>query len=396
MFLQRILLKIKSFVLSAHFLYWLAFVLAVGSTGVAANVKIHNATNQIELASWQLEQEGKEFAKTIDQYKNLKNKITDYKNKGVDVKSVEEELPVLKTLIFGKTDYQAAQNKINELSNKLETLLAQKQEANKKAAAQKTTASKQVAKPTTTTTTTAPAPTGIVSGYSKQVINGKTVYMVTANLSSTRVLTITGDGQDCDNDCTTRSLGEYVGQLGGWAGINGTYFCPVDYASCANEKGWFYWMVYNSQINKLINYERAHVTYDPFFVFGTNRRAYFFSRATDFRSEEYFKSTYGTDIMGAIGMRPALVIGSHAVVDENNLEPKEKTAGNRSFIANKGDQVIIGVVKSANLVEVSQILESLGIDNAINLDDGGSTALFVNGSYVLGPGRNMPNAVVFQ
>ena len=381
--------RIKAFLFSHHFLIWLAFVVAVTSASGIALAKINQTNHQIEQANWLLRSESEQFNQTIAQYKNLKAKIADYKNKGVDVSSIEDQLAEIASLIFQKKDYQAAQNLINLLSNQLETLLAQKEAAAKKAAT-----TTKTTRPATTTTTTAAGQPGLASGYSKQTINGKTVYMVTVSLSSTRVLTITGDGQDCDNDCTTRSLGEYVGQLGGFAGVNGTYFCPVDYPSCADQKGWFYWMVYNSQINKLINYDRAHVTYDPFFVFGQNRKAYFFSRAADFKSEEYFKATYGTAIMGAIGMRPALVIGNHAVVDINNLEPKEQTAGNRSFIANKGDQVIIGVVKSANLVEVAVILESLGIDNAINLDNGGSTALYVNGGYVVGPGRSMPNAVV--
>jgi exopolysaccharide biosynthesis protein len=30
----------------------------------------------------------------------------------------------------------------------------------------------------------------------------------------------------------------------------------------------------------------------------------------------------------------------------------------------------------------------------MGLDQGGSTALMYNGSYILGPGRNIPNAIV--
>ena len=39
-------------------------------------------------------------------------------------------------------------------------------------------------------------------------------------------------------------------------------------------------------------------------------------------------------------------------------------------------------------------MKALGMDNALNLDSGGSTALW-SGGYKAGPGRNIPNAVLF-
>ncbi|MCL4385616.1 MAG: phosphodiester glycosidase family protein [Cyanobacteria bacterium] len=39
-------------------------------------------------------------------------------------------------------------------------------------------------------------------------------------------------------------------------------------------------------------------------------------------------------------------------------------------------------------------MTTLGLQNAINLDDGGSTALWYGG-YKAGPGRNLPNVVLF-
>ena len=41
----------------------------------------------------------------------------------------------------------------------------------------------------------------------------------------------------------------------------------------------------------------------------------------------------------------------------------------------------------------AKVLAAMGLENALNLDDGGSTALW-SGGYKAGPGRNIPNAVL--
>ena len=44
--------------------------------------------------------------------------------------------------------------------------------------------------------------------------------------------------------------------------------------------------------------------------------------------------------------------------------------------------------------ESARTMKTLGMENAMNLDEGGSTALW-SGGYKLGPGRNIPNAILF-
>ena len=44
--------------------------------------------------------------------------------------------------------------------------------------------------------------------------------------------------------------------------------------------------------------------------------------------------------------------------------------------------------------ESAKVLKALSIDQALNLDEGGSTALW-SGGYKADPGRNIPNAVLF-
>ena len=43
---------------------------------------------------------------------------------------------------------------------------------------------------------------------------------------------------------------------------------------------------------------------------------------------------------------------------------------------------------------MSQVLKAMGLENALNLDSGGSVALW-SGGYKAGPGRNIPNAILF-
>jgi len=57
--------------------------------------------------------------------------------------------------------------------------------------------------------------------------------------------------------------------------------------------------------------------------------------------------------------------------------------------------VYIGFVFNANMAASAQVMHAMGMDNALNLDEGGSSALIWNGSYLVGPGRSIPDAVLF-
>jgi hypothetical protein len=39
-------------------------------------------------------------------------------------------------------------------------------------------------------------------------------------------------------------------------------------------------------------------------------------------------------------------------------------------------------------------MKAMGMENALNLDNGGSTALW-SGGYKVGPGRDLPNVILF-
>jgi hypothetical protein len=101
-----------------------------------------------------------------------------------------------------------------------------------------------------------------------------------------------------------------------------------------------------------------------------------------------------TGVDSVLANYPMLVSGGN-VSFGGDSDPKHGSKGNRSFVGtNGGSTVYIGVVRSATLIEDAHVLKSLGLQYALNLDDGGSTALY-SGGYKIGPGRSIPNALLF-
>jgi len=44
--------------------------------------------------------------------------------------------------------------------------------------------------------------------------------------------------------------------------------------------------------------------------------------------------------------------------------------------------------------QIALVMQALGARDAMNLDGGGSVAMWINGGYVVGPGRQLPNAIL--
>jgi exopolysaccharide biosynthesis protein len=107
-------------------------------------------------------------------------------------------------------------------------------------------------------------------------------------------------------------------------------------------------------------------------------------------SSEWGRDT-GPD--SVIASQPILVSGGNVSFGGDG-DPKKGSRGNRSFIGTKGSTVYIGVVRTATVAETARVLKALGLDSALNLDSGGSTALYANGRYLAGPGRQTPFGIV--
>ena len=233
------------------------------------------------------------------------------------------------------------------------------------------------------TTTTPPG-----SGYQRVGANSDvgafTVDMVAGDLNSTRVIVDTASGSDCANDCPVLSLGDYVSRNGAIAGINGSYFCPASYPQCAGKTNSYDTLLMNKSKTYFNSANNVYSQVPAVIISGNSAR--FVSRSADWGRD--------TGVEMVLANHPLMVLNGQ-VVFGGNSDPKQGSKGPRSFIASKGSTVYIGVVYNATVGEAAHALKSLGLDNALNLDSGGSTALWANGRYLAGPGRAIPNAILF-
>lgn len=225
------------------------------------------------------------------------------------------------------------------------------------------------------------------AGYSNQVVKSDVgdflVGIVAADLNSTRVILDTASDSDCKNDCPVLSLADYVSRSGAFAGINGSYFCPADYPSCSDKKNSFDTLAMNKN-KKYINSDNNVYSTVPAVIFSGNS-ARFVGQSLEWGRD--------TGVDAVLAMQPLLVSGGNITFNGDG-EPKRGSKGNRSFVGASGSTAYIGVVFNATVAEAAHVIHTMGIQNALNLDDGGSTALW-SGGYRAGPGRNLPNALLF-
>lgn len=269
-------------------------------------------------------------------------------------------------------NYEEASERLTDLNNKLdEDRKKIEEELAKKAAVVVATASSE--------------PPG--SGYRRQsvatTVGTFTVDIVAADLGSTKVIVDTASGGDCHNNCPTLSLGEYVSRNNAYAGVNGSYFCPASYPSCAGKTNSFDTLLMNKDKVYFNSGNNVYSTV-PAVIFGGGWIR-FVGQSLDWGRD--------TGIDSMIANQPMLVQGGN-ISFGGDSDPKKGSRAGRSFVANKGNTVYIGVVFGATVAESAHALHTLGMENALNLDSGGSTALW-SGGYKAGPGRNIPNAVLF-
>jgi len=225
------------------------------------------------------------------------------------------------------------------------------------------------------------------SGFSRQRVQTSAgefvVDIIVADLRSSKVIVDTASDSTCTDNCPVLPLASYVSRSGAFAGINGTYFCPESYPTCAGKKNSFDLLVMNKN-KAYFNSDNNVYSQNPVAVFsGTSAR--FFSKAQDWGRD--------TGVDSVISNFPLLVINGQNQFGGNG-DPKMSSRGVRGFLAAKDTFAYMGFVRNATVAEAATVLQTLGMQHALNLDSGGSSALWFGG-YKLGPGRSIPNAVLF-
>ncbi len=224
-------------------------------------------------------------------------------------------------------------------------------------------------------------------GYARQTVSSErgsfVVDIISADLNSTRVIVDTASNSDCANDCPVLSLGEYAARSGAFAGINGSYFCPATYPQCAGKTNSFDTLLMNK--NK-VYFNSANNVYStvPVVVF-SGSSARFIGQSLQWGRD--------TGVDAVLANYPLLVSGGQNVYGGSS-DGKLTSKGPRCFVGASGSTVYIGTIYSADMGDAAATLKAMGIQNALNLDEGGSTALWNQGKYLAGPGRNIPNALL--
>ncbi len=316
-----------------------------------------------------LEEEIVNIQKTYDKTVITYESLLDLKTKTKDTASLDKLLSEALSLL-SKRNYSSAAANLKELDGKI--------------AAENAKITSQFSIPANVKeSNNAPA-----SGYSRQKVNSDVgeflVDIISGDLSSTRVIIDTASDSTCANNCPVMALSDYAARSGAYAGVNGSYFCPESYPSCAGKTNSFDTLAMNK--NKVyFNSDNNAYSTVPVAVFGSGF-ARFIGQSSGWGRD--------TGVDGVIANQPLLLSGGNITFGGDG-DPKKGSRGARSFVGANGNKIYIGVVHNATVAEVGHVLKTLELTDALNLDSGGSTALW-SGGYKVGPGRNIPNAVLFQ
>ena len=209
-----------------------------------------------------------------------------------------------------------------------------------------------------------------------------------ANQGSIKVVTDSANDDNCTNDCPVLPLADFANRNNGIAAINGMYFCPADYPACSDKKNSFDTLFFNSRLKKYLNSDNNVYSNIPFLVINSDGSPRFIGRSLEWGRD--------TGIQAGTAGNPMLVAGGNIAAVESNLDTKQKTVkSNRGAIVQKSPNLYLCIVSGATVMDSARAFKALGVDNAINIDGGGSSALWVSGSYKFGPGRSIPTAIIF-
>ena len=352
------------------------------------SLQYEEAKNELNMVSEEnitLKGEFTDFNDRAIQYVNTKNRIADYKTKSIDVGTTEEDLQVLYDKLLEEnyeefdSQYEVTDGFLTEKYNVYIAGIAAAQ------------AAAVVAQPV-------PAPATSYGQYGrnqyssyeqKNVSTDRGSFwadIVTIDLSNPNLRIITDTADERDNcwaeGCATKSLGAYVSENGGFAGINGSYFCPPDYSDCVDKPGSFDLAAYNSGIKKWVN---PYLKYKGLMTFNGRTPSFYYGREDSILQEI-------TVTAGIANHPPLLSNGSYVY---SGLDYKQEFIRSyRGGIGYGGGKVYLVVARSATVPDLAYVMKTIGAENALNLDGGGSSALYYDG-YKLGPGRLLPNAIVF-
>jgi hypothetical protein len=236
---------------------------------------------------------------------------------------------------------------------------------------------------------TRPAPPETGLGYNYQSVSTVrgtfNAHVIKERLSQVTVKTLTANVADCASNCPAKPLDQYASENGAYAGMNGTYLCPPDYAQCAGKVNSYDYAVYNSNLRRWINYNALNAQNGGLFFNGATTSVYR-------RTYVYFQSQ--TSISAAITNFPLLVQNGSVIDSTSEQNGSQLLKGTKGAIGVDGTYIYLVIVTNATVTDSAYVMQALGARDALNLDGGGTAAMWIGGSYKVGPGRLLPNAIV--
>lgn len=146
------------------------------------------------------------------------------------------------------------------------------------------------------------------------------VYLIKVALSDVKVITASANGDDCKDNCPTKSLAEHVKDNGGFAGMNGAYFCPPDYSSCSGKINSSDYAFYKSSSGKWLN-KGALSWGDTGLATFNGSSAKFYKKSSDYG---------GGSVTAGISNYPTLLNGGDVVINSDKLTSYQKRRERRS------------------------------------------------------------------
>jgi exopolysaccharide biosynthesis protein len=222
-----------------------------------------------------------------------------------------------------------------------------------------------------------------------------TVDIITIDLSNPRlkIKTLAATDTNCPSNCPAKSLASYYFGVKGFAGINGTYF-----DTSVSKRNYYFFPIYDSVKKVFINADQLkYPTTGPIMAFDTNNKFYYFKDSREFKSVTDFEQNTHSTLQAAFGNKPRLIEGGLNYLIDWEVDENQRTVkALRTAIGYKDNKLYLVVAKAASVPELGEIMINLGGSYVINLDGGYSTALIYDGEHIFGPGRNVPNAIVFS
>lgn len=207
-----------------------------------------------------------------------------------------------------------------------------------------------------------------------------------------KIITDTSDNYNCEFNCKANTLAYFILKNNAFAGINATYF-----DTSAGKLNYYFFPVYNTGLSKMINEdELKYWTTGPIFAFDTNNKFYYFKDSREFKGVSEFENKFGVKLQAAIGNKPRLIEkGMNLLIEWDMDEKQMKTKSFRNAIAYKDGFIYLVVARNATVPDLADIMKEMKVEYALNLDGGYSSALYYNDEYMVEPGRDIPNAIVF-